>query len=123
MEDLNCAKPDHWQKYYRGEDAEQRIKRHFSYSDRIRYYWPQPEAARAVGQLLALLGETKIRAPLVRQYLTAAYPGVADGSVPATARALLSTAVRVVIGKYVAATLKHGLGRIPELAEPSRIRW
>jgi D-tagatose-bisphosphate aldolase class II non-catalytic subunit len=105
MERLMCASPDQWRKYYRGDATEQRIKRHYSYSDRIRYYWPEPEAEQAVARLLARFGDRWIPAPLVSQYLTAAYPGVAAGSIPATARELLKAMVRVVIDKYEAAAL------------------
>lgn len=30
--------------YYHGSDEHERVQRHFSYSDRIRYYWPLPDA-------------------------------------------------------------------------------
>ncbi|WP_315974444.1 class II D-tagatose-bisphosphate aldolase non-catalytic subunit [Devosia neptuniae] len=31
--------PEHWQHYYPGDTVEQRLQRHYSYPDRIRYYW------------------------------------------------------------------------------------
>ena len=51
MERLMLAEPGHWQRYYGGTPSEQRLLRHFSYSDRIRYYWPAPEARAAVAEL------------------------------------------------------------------------
>ena len=53
LERLMTREPGNWKKYYHGDPAEQRIQRHFSYSDRIRYYWPHAEAARAVERLLS----------------------------------------------------------------------
>ena len=105
MERLMCASPNQWINYYRGEPDEQRIKRHYSYSDRIRYYWPQSEATGAVARLLTLLGDTSIPAPLVSQYLAAVYPSVATGSIPAMASELVRARVREVLKKYKAATV------------------
>ena len=42
MERIMLAAPENWAKYYEGSDAELALQRHFSYSDRMRYYWPQP---------------------------------------------------------------------------------
>jgi D-tagatose-bisphosphate aldolase class II non-catalytic subunit len=108
MERLMCASPDQWTSYYRGDPNEQRLKRHYSYSDRIRYYWPQAEAAGAVDRLLALLDGVSIPAPLVSQYLAAVYPEVATGSTPGGARELLGAMVRAVLTKYSAATRATG---------------
>jgi D-tagatose-bisphosphate aldolase class II non-catalytic subunit len=54
MEAVMQADPGNWDSYYHGSDAERAIMRHYSYSDRIRYYWPQPEAGAAVAELLDL---------------------------------------------------------------------
>ena len=61
MERLMLADPGHWQKHYSGTPDEMRVQRHFSYSDRIRYYWAQPEAGAGVDRLLALLGNRRSR--------------------------------------------------------------
>ncbi len=44
MEREMLASPGYWQPYYRGDPDRQRMLRHFSYSDRIRYYWARPGA-------------------------------------------------------------------------------
>ena len=47
------AEPADWQPYYGGSaDGAACLQRHFSYSDRIRYYWPHPQARAAVDLLL-----------------------------------------------------------------------
>jgi D-tagatose-1,6-bisphosphate aldolase subunit GatZ/KbaZ len=104
MERVMRTRPVHWQRYYIGSATERRVKRHFSYSDRIRYYWADPDAARAVAQLLELLGETAIPVTLVSQYLNGLFADVALGRVEATARALLRASVRAVLDIYAAAT-------------------
>ncbi len=52
MERVMLENPAHWRSHYPGTAAEQRLQRHFSYSDRIRYYWPDPRAAAAVDRLI-----------------------------------------------------------------------
>ena len=42
------AEPFRWERYYEGDADEQRIARRFSYSDRMRYYWPDPEKTTAI---------------------------------------------------------------------------
>src|SRR4029077_11497261 len=51
MERVMLENPAHWRSHYPGTPAEQRLQRHFSYSDRIRYYWPDPRARAAVDRL------------------------------------------------------------------------
>lgn len=100
MERLMLREPGHWHKYYPGDEATQRVQRHFSYSDRIRYYWPHVEARAAVQRSLSALADRAIPLPLVSQYLGTLYPMVAEGHVPAQARPLLMAAVSRVLDIY-----------------------
>ncbi len=103
MEALLCREPEHWRKYYAGEADALRVQRHFSYSDRIRYYWPHPVAQAAVGRLLARLGDRTIPIPLVSQHLGALAPVVAEGRVLARPRDLLLASVERVLDGYAKA--------------------
>jgi D-tagatose-bisphosphate aldolase class II non-catalytic subunit len=100
MEALMIEKPGHWQKYYHGDAGALRLQRHFSYSDRIRYYWPDPAAAAAVRRLQERLADRTIPETLVSQYLGALYPAVAAGRVAAEPSALLVAAVQRVLSIY-----------------------
>ena len=100
MEQLMLAAPEHWRKYYHGDAAELRLQRHFSYSDRIRYYWPDPRAAAAVQRLEGRLAGRTIPETLISQHLAALYPAVATGRVPAEFSALLIAAVQRVLASY-----------------------
>jgi D-tagatose-1,6-bisphosphate aldolase subunit GatZ/KbaZ len=106
MEALMLREPDHWRKYYNGSANELRLQRHFSFSDRIRYYWPHPEAQAAVRRLFAKFGDGLIPEPLVGQYLGALYPAVADGSLEARPWRLTIAAVDRVLTLYDQATRK-----------------
>jgi D-tagatose-bisphosphate aldolase class II non-catalytic subunit len=105
MEALMLREPNNWRKYYSGSDHELRLQRHFSFSDRIRYYWPHPEARTAVDRLFARLGDRLIPEPLISQYLGALYPAVADGSLGARPRELAIAAVQQVLMQYDQACL------------------
>lgn len=94
MEALMLAHPADWQAYYHGTPRDQHLMRHFSYSDRIRYYWNRPEAQSATSALFAALEGHKIPAPLLSQYL----PSLIDAE--PTARSLTRAAVRLALMPY-----------------------
>jgi len=100
VEAVMCAEPTYWKAYYSGLDAELYIQRHYSLSDRIRYYWPNEQIEAAVNYLLAKLEGVKIPAPLIRQYV----PGVIKTddclSSANTAVSLLEEAVMVSLNRY-----------------------
>jgi D-tagatose 6-phosphate 4-epimerase len=106
MEALMLKEPENWRKYYQGDADELRLQRHFSFSDRIRYYWPHPEAQAAVDRLFAKLGDKVIPEPLISQYLGGLYPEVVDGSLSARPRELVLGAVLQVLRRY-----DHACGR------------
>jgi D-tagatose 6-phosphate 4-epimerase len=103
MERIMLAAPENWAKYYEGSDAELALQRHFSYSDRMRYYWPQPEADAAVELLFEVLGDTELPETLIGQYLGARYEAVRNGHLAQTARALALASVESVMQDYISA--------------------
>ncbi|MBP1849338.1 D-tagatose-bisphosphate aldolase, class II, non-catalytic subunit [Rhizobium halophytocola] len=103
LEAVMLARPENWEKYYHGDDGERHAQRHFSYSDRIRYYWPQPEVSAAVGQLFDLLENVDIPETMISQYLGASYQKVRDGVVKPRAHDLAISAVGAVLEDYFSA--------------------
>lgn len=103
MEDIMLAEPRHWVGHYDGTTDEQRLQRHFSYSDRIRYYWPDARAAAAVDKLLARLPDA-IPEPLISQHLARLYPDVVEKRVSPKARDLCLAAIDAVLAPYAIAT-------------------
>lgn len=77
MERLMLDEPGHWHRHYAGDDETQRMLRHFSLSDRIRYYWASRTAERAVSDLLETLSGRLIPPPLLWQHMPEAQ-GFAD---------------------------------------------
>ncbi|MGX8873636.1 class II D-tagatose-bisphosphate aldolase non-catalytic subunit, partial [Escherichia coli] len=52
MEQLMCREPNFWQKYYHGDERQLAFARVYSFSDRIRYYWPDAEINTAIDTLM-----------------------------------------------------------------------
>jgi D-tagatose-bisphosphate aldolase class II non-catalytic subunit len=100
METLMLKEPGNWRNYYEGAPNEVRLQRHFSFSDRIRYYWPHPEAQAAVDRLFAKLADKRIPEPLISQYLGGLYPEVVEGSLSARPKELVVGAVLQVLRRY-----------------------
>ena len=103
MERVMLLNPEHWRSHYHGDFAALRVLRSYSYSDRIRYYWPEPEAVTAVDRLFDRLEGLAIPPPLISQFLPRFYDRVASGALPGDARRLAVEAVRDVLRGYAAA--------------------
>jgi D-tagatose-bisphosphate aldolase class II non-catalytic subunit len=103
MEALMLREPDNWRKYYDGDADQLKVQRHFSFSDRIRYYWPHPEAQAAVERLFARLGDDRIPEPLISQYLGKLSSEVTEGSLSPKPRDLVMGAIQQVLRQYESA--------------------
>lgn len=93
MDAVMLDRPGHWRRYYDGDETALWLQRHFSYSDRIRYYWPDSRAEEAVSELLARLEGRAIPAMVLSQFR----PGV---RLEGGARELLLGAVSEVLRTY-----------------------
>lgn len=105
MEAMMLDNPKNWAKHYAGDAATLKLLRHFSYADRIRYYWAQPQAGEAVGQLLAALDAPKPLAPVLEQYFAPEVIARAErleARAPDWARALIYAQVQTALVPYFA---------------------
>jgi len=73
IDEVMTADPRWWKSYYTSEPE---LKRRFSYSDRIRYYWGDPRISAGLETLFANLTKAGIPESLVGQYFPDAYPSV-----------------------------------------------
>ena len=103
METEMLANPRYWERYYRGDPDRQRLLRHFSYSDRIRYYWGFATVRAAVERLFDRLQAFDIPEPLISQYLPRLEARVAGGMLDPAPRELALQAVGDVLDCYGAA--------------------
>lgn len=96
--ELMLSKPNYWQSFYPQADWQLL----YSYSDRVRYYWPEPQLQQAVTQLLANLPNA-LPLPLLLQYLPAAYQAVQQGLIRNDAQSVLLFHIDQVLARYAKA--------------------
>lgn len=99
--------PVYWSKFYQVEEKDQYFYRHFSYSDRIRYYWPNEAIKTAVDKLIDNLSAADIPLPLISQYFPKLYSAVADNKLLAEPEALVKACIKIVLLKYSSACFQN----------------
>lgn len=104
MEETMMKNPGNWQKHYHGSDAELALKRKYSFSDRCRYYFAQPEIEEAIEKLFANLREVQIPMSMLRQFMPYQYNKVRDGVLPMEPKALAEDCVVHLVEDYNYAT-------------------
>jgi D-tagatose-1,6-bisphosphate aldolase subunit GatZ/KbaZ len=100
IERVMLQDPKNWEKYYHGSPEERHLQRHFSYSDRMRYYWPHPEIAASVDRLFEILDGVTIPETMISQYMQGLYWRVRAGTVKPEAKALAIGAVDIMLEDY-----------------------
>lgn len=100
LEEVMIRQPEHWQKYYRGDDIAKRVARKFSLSDRIRYYWGNPQVRSAVGRLLQNLGGKPLPLTLVSQYAPEQSEKIRNGQIGNLPEAVILDKVNSVLTRY-----------------------
>jgi D-tagatose-1,6-bisphosphate aldolase subunit GatZ/KbaZ len=97
------AETMYWQKYYSGDEAAQAFKRKYSFSDRLRYYWPRERIQKAVAKLVSNLKENPIPLSLLSQYLPNQFNAVNEGTIANDVEAIIINRTQDVIGIYARA--------------------
>jgi D-tagatose-1,6-bisphosphate aldolase subunit GatZ/KbaZ len=75
------AEPAYWSKYYHATGAALQSQLQYSFSDRIRYYWPDRAISEAQAILFANLRETPPPLALVSQYLPLSFAAFRHGRI------------------------------------------
>ena len=104
MEETMMKDPGNWQKHYHGTDEELAIKRKYSFSDRCRYYFAQPEMKAAVDKLFSNMSKVTIPLGMLRQYMPQQYIKVRDGVLKPDPRELAKDCVVHLVEDYNYAT-------------------
>jgi len=114
MESKILSHAANWQKYYRGDEEQQRLLRVYSCSDRIRYYRRFPEVIVAIARLITNLQQTEISETLLSQYCPRQYDDVRAGKLSNDPKESVIANVRAVLSMYSNACQNgcsnHGLG-------------
>jgi len=104
MEDAMVRNPGNWKKYYTGTEAEQALKRKFSFSDRCRYYFADQEIKDAIQKLFDNLSNVEIPMSMLHQYMPNQYAKVRSGALNLEPKALAEDCVVHIIEDYNYAT-------------------
>ncbi len=103
LEQAMLEAPSNWKPYYHGDEDEQRLARGFSFSDRIRYYWPDPRVQAALTRLIANLSAGPIPAVLISQFLPRQFEAVREGTLASQPLEMVRHKVNEVTQTYARA--------------------
>ena len=94
------ANPGYWKDYYSGSTEEVEMLRTYSYSDRIRYYWTDPQVTSALKTLDTSLRET----PLPENLVSQAFLGLEFGTIPTDPTSLTEQHIQRCVRRYFQAS-------------------
>lgn len=104
MEETMLKHPENWQKHYHGSEKDLAFKRKYSFSDRCRYYFAQPEMQAAIEKLFSNMRKVEIPMGMLRQYMPLQYVKVRDGALTAEPKELVEDFVVHLVEDYNYAT-------------------
>ncbi len=96
--------PDYWNKYYASDKNENRLKRKYSYSDRIRYYWSDEAVENSLKRLINNLSENPVPLTLLSQYSPREYDAVREGKITENPVEIIMHRISGVLDNYHYAT-------------------
>jgi D-tagatose-1,6-bisphosphate aldolase subunit GatZ/KbaZ len=100
LETAMLENPVHWKSYYHGTEHELQIARKYSFSDRSRYYWPQPLVASALDKLQQNLTSQAVPLSLLSQYLPRQAEAIREGELRNAPADLIRHKISEVLQQY-----------------------
>ncbi len=100
LENAMLNAPDNWKKHYHGSDKQLAIKRKYSFSDRCRYYFSQPDVVKSMHMLFSNLMKAEIPLSMLQQYMPIQFLKVRDGKLKMDPYELVKDNIRVLIEDY-----------------------
>jgi len=100
LDEIMVERPEYWKKHYHGSKAEQALKRKYSLSDRIRYYWTNPRAQAALDLLMKNLNEKPLPLSLLSQFTPKQYGKIRRGEIAATPEGIVLDHIGEVLLDY-----------------------
>jgi D-tagatose-1,6-bisphosphate aldolase subunit GatZ/KbaZ len=101
------AEPRYWAAHYRAAGAALDHELQYSLSDRIRYYWPDPQIARAQAAMFRNLEQDPPPPALISQHLPLAHAALREGLIGRGPAELAIAHVCAVLDDYQRATAGH----------------
>ena len=104
VENSMINNPSYWEKYYGNDEVESKLKRKYSYSDRIRYYWADERVDNSLKLLIKNLSAHKIPLTLISQYFPNEYYDIKEGRLTENPEQLILHRISGVLDFYNYAT-------------------
>ncbi len=104
FEEAMLQNPDNWKKHYHGNGEKLKFARKYSFSDRCRYYLPDPNVQKSIERMLQNLSKTTIPLSLLSEYMPIQYSKVRNGKLSNNPISLLKDRVVNCIDDYLYAT-------------------
>ncbi len=95
--------PQYWKSYYGDKHSDIMNNLHFSFSDRIRYYWTDERIHTAQARLLDNLNEVSVPLTMLSQYMPNQYCKVSNGLIEANPCELIIDKIQEVVEQYSSA--------------------
>ncbi len=111
LDEVMLENPNKWAPYYHGTPEEIAFKRKYSFSDRSRYYMPNPKVQAALDTLMKNLTEHPASLPLLSQYMPMQYTMIREGTLKNTPEELIKSRVVYTIEEYTFASHQEELVR------------
>jgi D-tagatose-1,6-bisphosphate aldolase subunit GatZ/KbaZ len=73
LDEIMVEHPEHWIKYYHGDERMKAFKRRYSLSDRIRYYWTDSTIQHAFEKMMVNLSQNPLPVTLMTQFVPDVY--------------------------------------------------
>ena len=100
LEKVMLEKPEQWNKHYHGDESKQKMNRAYGFSDRARYYLPEPDVKDAINRLVKNLYKP-VALPLLSQYMPIQYARVRDGELENKVDELILDRIGDCIDDYI----------------------
>ena len=92
--------PKYWKAYYGEKHSTILTNLHFSFSDRIRYYWTDERIQSSIDKLCDNLSEIDIPLSVLSQFMPKQYLEVSAGKLAPTPNELIVNKIQEVVGQY-----------------------
>lgn len=96
--------PGYWEKHYQGDAQQKTFKRKYSYSDRCRYYFADPDINHSLDILMHNIDNYPIPLNILSQYLPVQYKRIRDQELTFSAAEIIKDRVKDTIDDYLYAT-------------------
>jgi D-tagatose-1,6-bisphosphate aldolase subunit GatZ/KbaZ len=103
LDKVMVAQPRYWEAYYGGTEAERALARKYSFSDRLRYYWPDPTVEASFQVLVKNLSETPPPLSLLSQFVPSAFQAIRNGGLGNDPLSIIRHRIQEVLGMYARA--------------------